>query len=71
MLIVDMNEIFICSDFQVGYMLDQSMCSMKASRVQGTLRGMFKKNHAVAVLVRADNESLIETAPLSKKVLKM
>ncbi len=43
MLIVDMNEIFICSDFQVGYMLDQSMCSMKARRVQGSLREMFKK----------------------------
>ncbi len=41
-------------------MLGQSMCSVKARRVQGSLRGMFKKNHAD----QADNESLIETAPL-------
>lgn len=30
-----------------------------------------KKNHAVGGLAWADNESLIETAPLSKNVLKM
>ncbi len=45
-------------------MLGQSMCSVKARRVQGSLRGMFKKNHAVVGLDQADNESLIETAPL-------
>lgn len=47
---------------------------MKARCVQGSLRGMFKKkkkNHAVGGLAWADNESLIETAPLSKNVLKM